>query len=152
MTNQFNGAVQVSPDRVRSALNNFIDIYRQSNGKIKESKQYLVKNNQYKLNSFQRWWYGSKHELEQGEDVYKFKMMCRWHKDCKHTSMLDDYLLNLVDLGLITQEEYEDNAKMFSWFRTCYRYLKAMLDCGQPIYVNPSQARFINEYYKEGIE
>lgn len=152
MTNQVNGAVQVLPEKLHKALLEYERQKQDLDDIVKIKTDYVINELYPKLTKFKKWWYGQPEHLN--GNGQKFYTACKAYGGSGYSEYNSlTQFSNLRELKFISEEDYNLCYKFYGYYgeSSTYNDLKAMLDCGQPIYVNPSQAKFINEYYRESV-
>lgn len=139
---EFNGAVLVCNKKIKNACENYNqieeDCYSILNPLIKGLKEEYrnlcwLKRLLHDNSLFGLWDYQYALRV-----CHKAKVECKW----------DRVEENLLSGGLITKETYREFGKYFN----NYDYtndLSEMIKCGEPVYLNPQQASFVNKFYKE---
>ena len=131
----FNGAVMVDNEKIRSALQWNKICHNYNNKRLRELKR-IAANHTKSMGKFKRWWYKS----EAYEDL-DFGIFVN-----KYVHMFDGFEDGYFKAGLICRSEYRI-LNHHSYSRgDIYHDLLAMIDCGKPVWLSPEQAKFVNAW------
>lgn len=141
---EFNGAVLVSNRKIENALNNYLSLKSEYEKEIKRCEDKLAS----QIGDLS-WWDnfmykdGDKDWFKVYERKYKGKYLRFWR---------NTWLENFRSVGLVTMETYkvyeyiDDNLPYYGKYAS---ELKSLVQAGEPVYLNPSQASFVNKFYVE---
>ena len=139
----FNGAVLVYNKRIQNACDNYKVMDKERDKFIKSVTDTLTQEFEG-LSWWQKFCYNDDPlwGLEKFRYVlkkkYKVRVISNWHK----------YDLDSLYQGhVISQEDYDKYD--FGYHHGTSIDLMTLIRCGEPVYLNPQQARFVNRFYEE---
>lgn len=141
---EFTGAVLVCNKKITNAIENYREIEKEWDDIWIPIVKGLI--DEYKELS---WWKKFWHDGS-AFGVYDYQYVMCIKYGAKVNGKFDSVEKNLLNAGLITQEIYG----IFETYFNSYDHsdtLEVLVKCGEPVYLNPQQASFVNKFYKEEI-
>tara|TARA_R100000951_G_scaffold114219_1_gene118016 strand:+ start:760 stop:1176 length:417 start_codon:yes stop_codon:yes gene_type:complete len=132
---KFNGAVLVDNEKIEQALC-WYKLYFNANNKRARELKAKAKLHVAGYGKFKKWYYSSSKREDKELSVFigKYLNMFDW--------LCDGYFR----AGLICEAEYKILMTHNYDRDELYGDIKAMISCGKPVYLNPTQARFVNSW------
>lgn len=139
---EFNGAVLVDNNRIKNACDNYRTWCNNYNKDIVPVARKVTE----KYNTLP-WW----------TTMFDSKWDSEFYKVMKHNYKINDFgkshLSALNEAGLIDCTLYDKYTDIEDYLnpsnsRMCSN-LQSMIKCGEPVYLNPEQCKFVNMFYKE---
>tara|TARA_R110000744_G_scaffold279551_3_gene391757 strand:- start:858 stop:1289 length:432 start_codon:yes stop_codon:yes gene_type:complete len=133
--NNFNGAVMVDSKKIRDALYWNKTYYNYNNKRMRELKK-LAKEHVKSWSRLKRWFNNDGYY-----DDLDFSIFVG-----KYVNMFDSLEDGYLSAGLICEKEHKVlRYHSYSCMGT-YHDLLSMINCGEPVYLNPEQARLVNDW------
>ncbi len=139
---EFNGAVLVSNHKIENALNNYTSLKREYEKEIKRCEDKLASQI-----SHLSWW--DTFMCDEGDKDW-FKVYKRKYKGKYLRFWRNAWLENFRSVGLVTIEEHKDYEYIdcnLPYYDRYTRELKSLVQAGEPVYLSPEQASFVNRFY-----
>ena len=134
---EFNGAALVANKKIKTALNVYY-MYKSSNDRrvrlLKQQARQLVDN----MHPIKKWLYENNN--------YKEDMLIGIFIS-KYMGMFDGFADGFLKAGIICRKEYK--AISYSVPPSFADELSSLVACGEPVYLNPKQASFVNLWSKK---
>ena len=139
----FDGAVLVDNKRIQNACDNYKVMDKERDSYINNYITTLTKEFE-DLSWWQKFWYEDcpVWGLEKFQYVLKKKYGVGYR-----SNWTKDTLRGLYQGGVISEEDYDK--LNFGYYHNIMVDLMTMVRCGEPVYLNPQQARFVNKFYED---
>ena len=133
--NNFNGAVLVSNKKIINALYWNKTYFNYNNKRMRDLKE-LAKEHVKHWGKLKRWFNKNNHYDDQDFGIFV----------SNYINMFDGFEDGYLKAGLICKKEHKILYHHSYSRMDCYHDLLAMVECGEPVYLNPTQAKFVNEW------
>ncbi len=140
---EFNGAVLVANKKIENALSNYTSLKREYEKEIKRCKDKLAS----QIDDLS-WW--DNFMCEEGDKDW-FKVYKRKYKGWV-SKYYKAWLFRFKGIGLVTEEfhaKHEDMDLNHYYYEKEVYTLRSLSRAGEPVYLNPEQASFVNRFYTE---
>lgn len=132
---KFNGAVLVENKRINNAYNNYSKINEHHKEVLEAAKEKAIAEVDT-WSGFAKWWYKDETPFDMWVKRYRLSFFCSSVHTLYHKEFMSEDTYNWCDRS--------------AWgLKSDMNDLYAFVSCGEPVYLNPHQARLVNEFYKE---
>ena len=139
----FDGAVLVDNRRIQNACDNYKVMSRERAEFINKFITILTQEFEG-LSWWQKFCYND--DPIYGLEKFRYVLKKKYGVDY-YSNWYEHDLIGLYKGGVISQEDYDK--LNFGYYHNIMVDLMTMVRCGEPVYLNPQQARFVNKFYED---